>query len=235
MKCRQVEYRLDELDWKIELIRQDSELSDHLEKCPACRSLLEAQTLLDADLARVREVSAAQSINLHEVRADIEAKSRRASYEDQQESVLARLAGVIFGNIRRTVGFATLAVIVAFLAFVPLTFEEKVGYQIAIDGIEKDVAVSNQQITGLLGALGMGRDEALRLIDSLGVDQVTFSIGECSETCKLTISDLRTERDVRLMVQAIIDLGCCRINGIIPVFRNESTSILEYAARKLLS
>jgi hypothetical protein len=60
-------------------------------------------------------------------------------------------------------------------------------------------------------------------------------VGECLETCHLRISDLKTERDVRLVVEAIIQLGCCQIDNIAPIFRDESTSLLRLAARKLLS
>jgi hypothetical protein len=81
----------------------------------------------------------------------------------------------------------------------------------------------------------MEKGKATTLLDSLGMDDIHLSVGECSETCRLTISDLKTERDVRLMVKAIIELGCCQIDNIAPIFRNESLSILGFAARKLLS
>jgi hypothetical protein len=81
----------------------------------------------------------------------------------------------------------------------------------------------------------MEKGKASTLLDSLGTGEIHLSVGECSETCRLTISDLKTERDVRLMVKAIIDLGCCQIDNIAPIFRNESTSLLGLAARKLFS
>jgi len=127
------------------------------------------------------------------------------------------------------------AAAVVLLAIVPFNVREKVGYEIAINGVGKDVALNQQKASSLLDALGMEKGEAESLLDSLGVEQIQFSVGECSETCKLTISDLKTERDVRLMVKAIIDLGCCQIDNIVPIFRRESTSLLGLAARKLLS
>ena len=104
-----------------------------------------------------------------------------------------------------------------------------------IGGVEKSIALDNQQITSLLRALGMEKGKASTLLDSLGMSDIRLSVGECSETCRLTISDLKTERDVRLMVKAIIELGCCQIDKIAPIFRSESTSLLRLAARKLLS
>ncbi|NLI16320.1 MAG: hypothetical protein GX409_08560, partial [candidate division Zixibacteria bacterium] len=55
------------------------------------------------------------------------------------------------------------------------------------------------------------------------------------ETCYLTISDLKSEKDVAFVVKQIIDLGCCQIDKIAPIFRNESSSLLKHIARKLLS
>jgi hypothetical protein len=126
-------------------------------------------------------------------------------------------------------------VVIAALALIPFNLRQQVGYEIAIAGVGKDVALNYDKANSLLDALGMGEDEATVLLDSLGVSQIQFSVGECSETCRLTISDLKTERDVRLMVKAIIDLGCCQIDKIAPIFRSESTSLLSLAARKLLS
>jgi hypothetical protein len=79
----------------------------------------------------------------------------------------------------------------------------------------------------------MEKGKASILLDSLGMSDIRLS-GECSETCRLTISDLKTERDVRLMVKAIIELGCCQIDKIAPIFRSESTSILRLAETAFL-
>lgn len=137
--------------------------------------------------------------------------------------------------LRRRLALIAAAAAVVLLAIVPFNVREKVGYEIAINGVGKDVALNQEKASSLLDALGMEKGEAESLLDSLGVKQIQFSVGECSETCKLTISDLKTERDVRLMVKAIIDLGCCQIDNIVPIFRRESTSLLGLAARKLLS
>ena len=110
-----------------------------------------------------------------------------------------------------------------------------VGYEITIAGVDKDLVAQNQDITPLLQALGMQQDMASNLLDSLGSDRARLNIGECRETCLLRISDLKTERDVKLVVKAIIELGCCQIEKVAPVFRDETSSLLKYAAKKLYS
>lgn len=145
------------------------------------------------------------------------------------------MIGALVPNTRPRIAVVAVLAVFAVIALIPLNMSQKVGYQIAIDGVEREIALENPKITSLLGALGMEQEVATSLLDSLGMNQIHFTVGECTETCRLTIFDLKTERDVRLMVQAIIDLGCCRIDNVAPVFRNETMSLLGFATRKLLS
>ncbi len=62
---------------------------------------------------------------------------------------------------------AVLAVVVI-IALIPLNINQKVGYQIAIDGVEREIALENPKITSLLGALGMEQEVATTLLDSFG-------------------------------------------------------------------
>ncbi|MBK7092028.1 MAG: hypothetical protein IPH59_09970 [bacterium] len=164
----------------------------------------------------------------------------RARVESGEKSkprtgIVNRFVESLIPNSRPRIAVAVIVAVFAVVALIPLDFSQKVGYQIAIDGVGREIALENPKITSLLGALGMEQETATSLLDSLGMNQIHFTVGECTETCRLTIFDLRTERDVRLMVKAIIDLGCCRIDNVAPVFRNESMSLLGLATRKLLS
>ena len=207
-----------------------------MRECPQCLSLVRAEEGLVRDLTAVRETELSRDLTLDAVRLKTEELvSRDDRGKESRRSPLRRLISV--ARPRTKLGFAAVAVavVLGLLTLVPFNFREQIGYQIAIDGVEKNVAMDNQKIASLLGALGMQQDKATNLLDSLGINQIRFSVGECTQTCKLTISDLKTERDVQLMVKAIVELGCCRIDDIVPIFRNESTSLLRLAARKLLS
>jgi hypothetical protein len=203
---------------------------EHLGKCPKCYSLVQAEEALRNDLGVLREAKPDGDLLLDTIREKVE-----GSVEHDVRSFAHRLAIALVPNTRYKFAVVAIAILIGFLAVVPFSFQEKIGYEIAIGGVEKSIALDNQQITSLLGALGMEKGKASTLLDSLGMSDIRLSVGECSETCRLTISDLKTERDVRLMVKAIIELGCCQIDNIAPIFRNESTSLLSLAARKLLS
>ena len=232
MLCHQARKKLNEYEWCYSKYSLDEGLIIHLRECRECASLVQAEEALrkDFDVLRQAEPQGELSLNAIREKAEISEQSQR-SRGSFAETVRAFLGP----HRKRKLAFGAIALLLAFAALFPFSFREKVGYQIAIEGVEKDIALDNQKIPSLLGALGMEKDKASNLLDSLGTSQMSLSVGECTETCRLTISDLKTERDVRLMVKAIVELGCCRIDDIIPVFRNESTSLLGLAARKLLS
>lgn len=230
MLCSAAKKRLGDYGWQYSDYSRDQELMEHLDSCPECLSLVRAEELLHHDLGIVREMSPATELSLDTVRATAE---RGATGQTEPERMVVRSHRA--SRMRYRLAGVAVAAVVIILSLVPISFTEKVGYEIAIGGVDRAVALDNQKITSLLGALGMEKDKASTLLDSLGRDEIRLSVGECSETCRLTISDLKTERDVRLMVKAIIDLGCCQIDNIAPIFRHESTSLLGLAARKLLS
>lgn len=231
MLCSQARTRLEAAGWLTAAINRDSELLEHLGHCVECSSLVRAEQLLNQSLRAVRNVEPASPLPISVVRARVESTSNN----EAQPKPLSRIIEYLIPNSRSRIAVAVIMALFAIVALIPLDFNQKVGYQIAIDGVGREIALENPKITSLLGALGMEQEVATSLLDSLGMNQIHFTVGECSETCRLTILDLRTERDVRLMVKAIIDLGCCRIDNVAPVFRNESVSLLGLATRKLLS
>ena len=236
MLCHRARRRLNECDWLHSNYSLDEELMKHLGECPKCYSLVQAEETLRSDLGVLREAKPDGVLSLGVIREKAENSARGTDRVEQDvRSFTHRLALALVPNTRYKFAVVAIAILVGFLAVVPFNFNEKIGYEIAIGGVEKSIALDNRQITSLLGALGMEKGKASTLLDSLGMSDIRLSVGECSETCRLTISDLKTERDVRLMVKAIIELGCCQIDKIAPIFRSESTSLLRLAARKLLS
>ncbi len=231
MLCRQAQVRLEVYNWRLIEYGQDAELLEHLDGCKECSSLVRVQQALDQHLATLRQCEPTYEMPVSTIRSKVEETER----SKPATGGLRHLIGALVPNTRPRIAVVAVLAVFAVIALIPLNMSQKVGYQIAIDGVEREIALENPKITSLLGALGMEQEVATSLLDSLGMNQIHFTVGECTETCRLTIFDLKTERDVRLMVQAIIDLGCCRIDNVAPVFRNETMSLLGFATRKLLS
>jgi hypothetical protein len=236
MQCQQARARLNALNWQPSEYAKDSELTEHLSSCRECASLVSAEMALRADFMTVRQAEPTADLAVSAVRRRIESAAPQiANPSPTGSTIFEKLIAALLPKTRTRIAIVVVVAVAVFIALVPLDIRQKVGYQIAIDGVGKDIALDNPKITSLLGALGMEQTEATNLLDSLGMNQIHFAVGECSETCRLTIFDLKTERDVQLMVRAIIELGCCRIDNVAPVFRNETMSLLGLATRKLLS
>ena len=231
MHCRQARKRLNRCNWRLSACSRDPELMEHLQQCPLCSSLVQAEETLDRDLRTVAGEEIPDDLSPSILRERIEARLAGSPASEKRYHPAALFRTRL--RYKLAVGFA--AVIIAFLAFVPFQFTEITGYEVAVSGIDRSIALDNREIISLLGALGMEKDKAATLLDSIEISEVHLYVGECRETCHLKIADLKTEKDVRLVVQAILDLGCCEIDKIIPVFRDESTSLLGLATKRLFS
>jgi len=222
MQCREARNRLADYNWQVAAYSGDQELMAHLDGCGSCRSLVLAEQAVSADITSVRDMTPERELVLANLKIAAES-----------DSGSGRLSNLLYSKKRYRLAMG-LAVF-GFLAFVPFNFREQAGYEIAIAGVDKTIAEDNTEITSLFCALGMEEDKTLTFNDSLDVNEIRLNVGECRETCYLTISDLKTEKDVAFVVKQIIELGCCQIDKIVPIFRDESSSLLRYMARKLLS
>jgi hypothetical protein len=230
MQCREARKKLADCNWQVGACGGDEELMAHLEKCTACRNLVSAERAISEDIKSVRDSKPEYELSFASVKTIAERKARSSNHE-----VFGYLENLVFGGKRFRLAVGSAIALFGFLAFVPFNFRERAGYEIAIAGVDKTIAEDNTEITSLFCALGMEEDKTITLHDSLDVKRIRLNVGECSETCYLTISDLKTEKDVAFVVKKIIELGCCQIDKIVPVFRNESSSLLKHMARKLMS
>jgi hypothetical protein len=231
MLCRKARKRLIDFNWQPDAISRDLELVEHLGKCRECQSLLAAEQAVTSDLESLRSESPIDELAFARVKSATEKATAISGIVNSYDYILNWL----FFKKRFQISIGVAAIIVGFMALVPFNFREKAGYEIAIAGVDKCIAEDNTEIGSLFSALGMEKDKTSELRDSLDVNEIRLNVGECRETCYLTISDLKSEKDVAFVVKKIIELGCCQIDKIVPIFRNESSSLLKHITKKLLS
>ncbi|MBN1211707.1 MAG: hypothetical protein JXA92_03945 [candidate division Zixibacteria bacterium] len=235
MHCREARERLNRYQWRLSEYRRDRELVEHLKTCPRCGRLAQTEESLEVDFELLRRSEPPTELNFNALKEKVETSGAEA-HQTNAGSRFSFYTAKIFKTRRRfKIAFGFVGVIIVFMSLVPFNFTETVGYEVAISGIDRNIALDNREIKSLLNALGMDRDKAAGILDSLDRKEIHLYVGECRETCHLKISDLKSERDVRIVVKAIVDLGCCEIDKIIPIFRNESTSLIGHATRKLFS
>ncbi len=222
MNCQQARKRLNDADWRQDIYGRDRELTDHIASCPDCAALVNAETAVHRDVQTWHNATPERQLTVAEVKSKAEDSGRP-------------LFGFPLFLSRHRLALGLTIIILAVTAFYPIKTREQVGYEISITGVDKNIATDSKGIMTLLWALGMDEDKIETLLDSLEIKEVHLKVGDCSETCHLSISDLKTERDAELVAKAIVDLGCCEIDKIIPIFQNESTTLLGEATRKLFS
>lgn len=234
MRCRQARERLNRYRWKPGEFRRDEELVEHLKTCPGCRGLLRAEESLREDFDLLSRSEPPDKLDFETLKEKVETVGVD-SHRVKTAGIFSFSGEIVKTRRRYKIALALVTAAIVFLALVPFNFTETVGYEVSISGIDRNIAMDNQEIKSLLYALGMEQEKAAGILDSLERKEIHLYVGECRETCHLKISDLKTERDVRIVVEAIVDLDCCEIDKIIPIFRNESTSLIGHATRKLFS
>jgi len=233
MHCFQAQKKLNEADFNPDDYNSDKELMDHLNICPACASLLRAESDIRADISLMQQEEPEKELPISLLKEKIQFQNLRS--KSGFMTYKAGLVHLIGRRYFRRFAFGIGISLLIFLALIPFDFEEKIGYEISISGVDKSIALDSKGIVPLLDALGMDRNKVAALLNSLEKQEVHLKVGECSETCHLKISDLKTERDVHLLIEAIIELGCCEIDNVFPIFRNKSSSLLRRATTKLFS
>jgi len=227
MLCREARRRLNQYSWDGESIKADRDLIEHLNNCSSCSDLIVSDICLNKMLQQAKKTVPPTGPSFNSFREEISGMEN-----NRTDSKFGRAVRIIF---QPRLAVAYVIVVLAALAMVQVNVEETVGYEVAISGIDRNIAVNNQEMSSLLDALGMDPEKVTQLMNSIERKEIHLKVGDCEETCNLKISDIKTEGDARRVIKAIIELGCCEIKQMAPIRKNISTSLLKQATMKLFS
>ncbi len=221
MHCREARHRLTVLG--AEEARMDRELQEHLADCPDCAQVVRAELTLGRVLEAAAEDDASEMAPMARQRLAVEA---RASARGPLAHTWAALNALLQGPTGRRPRYAaTAAIVVAVIAtvgLVPFTYYQTVGYDVALAGLDREVALDD--------------DLVCEMLDSLGLVEAAVDVTGCEETCNLLVFDLKNEEEARLVVSALDELcqnGCTA--AMHPVLAQASGSLLDQANQKILS
>jgi hypothetical protein len=179
----------------------DRELIHHLQNCAACAAFARAERALGRDLAAAAADEGLDDMPLSDIRSRVESRLSELAHPKFKEVFLMSAA---LRQIKRrpTLSFSMAAfVIILFVAtLVPFSFTRTVGYEVAIAGVDRDLAVDTSKVSSLLNALG--------------VKDAAVTVGDCDTTCVLKISALQSEDDVDLVTTAFAELGDFDCEGV---------------------
>jgi len=196
---------------------RDEDLQEHLRLCPECHLWLQAEMTLHRDLQATAHDDTTDVVPLAALRTRVEAHVRDAADEHYMEtSLMSKIANKLRSrpSLGATLGIVTVLLLIATL--VPFKMDQTVGYEVALAGVHRDLAMDSDKIYVLLNALG--------------VENADVTLGECEATCKLTISELKSEGDVELVVAAFDELGNCVLEEVTELTEPGNVSIYSAAS-----
>ncbi len=197
MRCHEARRRIE----KAEGIISESLLMEHIADCPKCAALAEASGLIRRDLHLISRTDPDDMLPFEVLKSRVESRLSRQTPQDHKEiSLMEKITRQLRLRPRLSLSLGVVAVILVLLTVIPLRLDRNGGYEVAIAGVDKNLALDNQRVSDLLAALGL--------------DGVNFNVGDCEATCHLTISDLKSEKDVQMVVTAFNEMGHCTLEEI---------------------
>jgi len=217
MRCRQAENRLSEARPDGFGFSDDRELMDHLRNCPACAKQAKAAQLLKADFEAMSIGDEVDSIPLSVLRTRVEAQARSAGQPDEKElNIMAFLTNQIRKRSRLSVSIAVVAAVLAVGTLIPFSYENTVGYEVALAGVDRNVALNEFKIQEMLS--------------KLGIDHAVINATDCEATCNVNISDLKSQGDVQLVVEAFKNVDeLVELHEVRKIVGEESGSLAHQA------
>jgi len=222
MRCSEAKRRLTEHWLTTPTEAQDQELLHHLQVCPACARHAAAIRSLKQDFAAARQDYAEGGLPFSFLKTRIEAQV--TSYANPMKSKEKSLMATLMNNLKRrpklSATFGVVALLTAFLALVPFTFERTVGYEVAVAGVDKGLALDNDRVSALLTKLGM--------------EEAEVDVTDCEATCNLIIKKLKSQEDADLVAAAFsggdsISIQC----EVIKLTGEESGSLLDHVKKTI--
>ena len=191
MRCREARQRISGSGRALFGPDGDRELLEHLRQCYECARLAHAEFVLGRDLEDAKRDDIADMISFAALKDRVEAEvDNRVSGKNREGSLMNKIMKPL--KKRPSLGISIAAAVVLLLIFtlVPFRFERT------------------------LGDLAMDSDKVQRLFDILGLEDAKMVIGDCESTCRIKISDLKTEDDIKVVVAAFDELGNCTLEEI---------------------
>ena len=179
----------------------------------------EAERLLESDLVAEREHArvAPDDLPLAVVRARVEHAGRAPARQTARISKGTLLMNKIQHSLSRrpslSISVAAVAILLIVLTVIPFSVDETVGYQVALAGVNPDLALDG--------------DRVQELLDALDADNARFDVGDCDKTCKVYISDLKDTNQVRLVIEAFNEMGEAVVEDISSIIGGKHKKLVE--------
>lgn len=189
MRCHEARSRLTELRSPGAQPVVDREILDHLSECTACAALVQADRDLCWAFMAAKDFGANDQLPLAIIKSRVEAGLKVTEQKDTKEISIMRAIKNQFAK-RSRLGFsmAVAVVILAATTLIPLKYDKTVGYEVALAGVDKNLALDSEKISQLIAALG--------------IEGAAIDVLDCDIKCNMKISDLKSQTDADMIAVA---------------------------------
>ncbi len=203
MRCHEARKKIEALGAGIDKISEYPELAEHIRDCAECASMIQAEQLLKRDLGAMSEDDTTEIVPFAILKSRVEAmagdasgRNDRPSDNTQEKGIMAKL----LAKPQFSISIAVVVIVLLVATLVPLKFDEKLGYEVAIAGVDKDLALDEDKICELLMAIG--------------IEDCNFEVGDCDELCNVKILGLTDEDQVQIVCAAFDELENCEVGNV---------------------
>jgi hypothetical protein len=211
MRCHKARQRIEALGADAEKIAAEKELSEHVRQCPQCTALIQAENLLRQDFKAAPEIAHNSHIPLTILKRKVEAAAdlvtKNGGGASREKGIMSRL----IRKPRYSISIAAVAIALLAVLVIPLSFDNNFGYEVAIAGVDRELALDE--------------DKVCELLRSIGIDNCEFEVGDCEQTCKLKVFDLKDKDEMKVVCAAFDAMGNCVVEDIYEVDKNGSVVI----------
>jgi hypothetical protein len=220
MRCHQVQRRIIRSEGPPDECLRDDKVCRHIENCRKCRLFLQAESMLRHDLRSAASDDMAKTVSFADLKANVEKLAAKPDNYNNRENILMKiLTYPILTKPRLGITLAVISVIIAFVTLVPFHFSRTVGYEVAVATADDDVIIDENKVDDLL--------------KTLGIENASYSLGDCDPKCKVIISDLKSKEDVDILITALDEIGQCKVVYIKPVIDEDNITIMDEAKHRI--
>ncbi|MFH2049848.1 MAG: T9SS type A sorting domain-containing protein [bacterium] len=217
MRCSEIRRRINDIN--SDLV-SDKGLQNHLSTCPKCAALVQAELDLRKSFMAAGNSDDLETIpwliQKARVEADVDHNLQR---QTKGFNIMKTISKQFTLRPKLSLSLCLGLAVLLLATVIPIKIERSIGYEVAIAGVNKDLAMDSEKIQTLLKAIGC--------------NEASFDVGKCEVTCDLKISDLRSENDVKMVVAAFDKMGNCKIENISTVEGDACWSLLKHATTQV--
>ena len=218
MRCREALDRLNQpapFDWQ-----SDTELLEHLKTCPACARQAEVARELRQAFAEASVPDEADDIGWPEQIHRVETAAGSLSHQPKETLIMSTLKRQWKLRPKLSAGIVVAAIVLLAAAVIPFKFDQTVGFEVAVAGVNRDLALNQNRL-----------DEFLK---QLGLTNAKIHVTGCDSTCRLIVSSLESPVEADLVARAFEEIANVDVNiSLNEVTEEVSGTVITHAIQKI--